>query len=295
MTEAHVEVDGRRLHLRNLDKVLYPRAGFTKAEVIDYYARVAGVMLPHLHGRPVTLKRFPDGVDGVSFFEKNCPSHRPPWVETTEVGDGVRYCRIEEPAALVWLANLAALEVHVPMAEAETIDCPRAVVFDLDPGPGVDVVGCGHVALRIRDLFEHVGRVTFPKTSGSKGLQVYLPLNTPTSYEDTTPFAHGVARLLEQRHAADVTSVMKRSERPGKVLIDWSQNVRAKTTVAAYSLRARREPTVSTPVTWDEVADAVAAGDPARLTFTAPDVVARVATHGDLFAAVLTTAQTLPV
>jgi bifunctional non-homologous end joining protein LigD len=291
--DQHVDIGGRQLVVRNLQKVMYPATGFTKAEVIDYYARVAPVMLPHLAGRPVTRRRFPDGEDGASFFEKNCPSHRPDWVPTAEIDD-VSYCRIEEPAAMVWLANLAALELHVPMGLADSITHPRAIVFDLDPGPGVDAAGCARVAVRIREVLDALGLECWPKTSGSKGLQVYAPINTPTSYDDTTPFAHGVAKLLEQEDPKFVTSVMRKDLRKGKVFVDWSQNTTHKTTVCVYSLRAVERPRVSTPVQWDEVEAAAEAGDATLLEFEAVDVLARVDEHGDLFAPVLDLEQVLP-
>lgn len=296
-----VEVAGRRLQLSNLDKVLYPRVGFTKAEVIRYYAAIAPVMLPHLAGRCVTFRRFPDGVDGPSFFEKRCPSHRPDWVDTA-VGPGdrngeVRYCLLEEPAALVWSANLAALELHTPMSLAVDLDTPTTLVFDLDPGPDVGIAGCARVALEVREVLDSVGLTGVAKTSGSKGMQLYVPLNTPHDFEHTRGFALAVGQLLERRDPTRVTTEMTKSKRVGRVFIDWSQNVRAKTTVCVYSLRARPEPTVSTPLLWEEV-ERAAAGDAeastSPLSFTADDVLERVADHGDLFAPVLTVRQQLP-
>ncbi|MGQ0431455.1 MAG: non-homologous end-joining DNA ligase [Microthrixaceae bacterium] len=295
-TEHVVEIDGRRLKLSNLDKVLYPEAGFTKAEVIDYAVRIAPVMLPHVADRGLTLRRYPNGVDGSSFFEKRCPSHRPEWVGTFD-GPGDRngtigYCALDSAAALAWAANLAALELHAPMARGSNIESPTMLVFDLDPGPGTGITECAEVALDIRAVLDNLaGLVCLPKTSGSKGLQLYVPLNTPHTHEHCSSFALAVAQVLEKHHADRVTSTMAKAARPNKVFIDWSQNSRHKTTIAVYSLRARPRPTVSTPVTWDEI-DAAASGEP--LSFEAPEVLDRVAQLGDLFAPVLTTEQVLP-
>jgi bifunctional non-homologous end joining protein LigD len=295
-----VEIDGRQLSLSNLDKVLYPQAGFTKAEVIDYYHRIGPVLVPHLGGRPVTLKRYPNGVDGASFYEKNCPKHRPEWVQTVAFEGGsrrgqlVNYCLIDSVAHLVWTANLAALELHPGLASAPDLLCPRCVVFDLDPGLPAGVVDCARVALWLRELLDHVGLAAWPKTSGSKGLQVYVPLNTPATFDDTRSFALAVGQLLEREHPTQVLTNMNPALRKAKVFIDWSQNVASKTTVAVYSLRARERPTVSTPVTWDEVAGAVSNGDGDTLRFEAADVLSRVERHGDLFEPLLTTQQEVP-
>jgi len=295
--DTEVVVGDRRLKLSNLDKVLYPEAGFTKAEVIDYYARVAPAMLPHVGGRPVTFRRFPNGVDAPSFYEKNCPSHAPDWVSTVpmEGSEGTTvHCDLAEPAALVWAANLAALELHVTMGRSVDVATPTMVVFDLDPGPPAAILDCAEIALWVRDSLAGAGLECFPKTSGSKGLQVYLPVNTPTSFEVTSWFAHTLAQMLESAHPERVTSVMRKDLRKGKVFVDWSQNSRHKTTVCAYSLRARARPTVSTPVRWDEVEEALHAGDAGLLTFEAADVLARVEEHGDLFALTATLEQELP-
>jgi bifunctional non-homologous end joining protein LigD len=290
-----VEIDGRELSVSNLDKVLYPEVGFTKAEVIDYYVRVAPAMLPHVTHRGVTLRRYPDGVDGPSFFEKRSPDHRPDWIGTAlGPGDrkgGIHYLVIDEVATLAWVGNMAALEVHAPMARAPDIDSPTMVVFDLDPGPGNDIVDCCRVALEIRAVLDDLGFQAWAKTSGSKGLQLYLPLNTPHTHEHASSFALAVAQLLEKQDPKRVTSVMKKQLRKGKVFVDWSQNSFHKTTVAAYSLRARPTPTVSTPVSWDEVEEG-AGGE--RLGFTAPEVLERVADLGDLFAPTATLEQQLP-
>lgn len=290
-----VEVGDRSLSVSNLDKVLYPAAAFTKAQVIDYYVRIAPVMLTHVAGRGVTLRRWPDGVDGESFFEKRCPKHRPDWVPTAlgpgDRGGPIGYCCLDEVAALAWSANLAALEIHAPMARATDIESPTMVVFDLDPGAPATITECCQVALDIRDVLEHLDLVVFPKTSGSKGLQLYLPLNSPHSHEHASSFALAVAQMLEKQTPDRVVSNMTKALRPGKVFIDWSQNSRHKTTIAPYSLRAKATPTVSTPVSWDEVA-AGADGEP--LSFDSADVLVRVDELGDLFAATATLEQSLP-
>lgn len=287
-----VDVDGRRLKLSNLDKVLYPEPGFTKGQVIDYYRRVAPVVLPHLRGRALTLKRYPNGVDGKYFYEKQKPSHAPEWVRsaTIETGDrDIDFVLCDDLPTLVWLANLADLELHPSLALAKNPDRPTVLAFDLDPGEPAALPECREVALLLRDTFADLGLECLAKTSGSKGMQVYVPLNKPVTYDETKPFAQALAQLLEKQHPKLVTSSMKKSLRPGKVFIDWSQNSRHKTTVAVYSLRARERPTVSTPLTWDEVAD-----DGLDLVFDSSAVVERIAAHGDLFAPVLELKQTLP-
>lgn len=286
-----VDVEGRQLQLSNLDKVLYPQDGFTKGEVIDYYTRIAPVLLPHLADRPLTVKRYPNGADGQFFFEKNAARGTPDWVRTvklpapgsTKNRDTIDYVVVEELATLVWLANLAALELHVPQWRVP--GCARkprtdTLVFDLDPGASATIAQCCEVALLLRDLLAEDGLLLFAKTSGSKGMQV----SAPVAVEDpgyTSTFAHAIAKILEERHPELVISRMTKSLRPGKILVDWSQNNPAKTTVAPYSLRAREQPTVSTPLDWDEVA---AGGN---LRFTAAQVLARVEERGDLFAGVL--------
>jgi len=301
-----VEVDGRELSLSNLDKVLYPSVGFTKAEVIDYYRRIAPVMVPHLAGRPITLKRYPNGVEDAFFFEKNCPSHHPDWVRTLDIESSgrragrnrpeiVHYCLLESPAHLVWTANLAALELHPGLQTEADVGRPTWVVFDLDPGAPADEVTCGEVALLLRELLDHLGLVSMVKTSGSKGLQLYVPLNTPgVTFRDTSDFALALGGLLERERPELVTTNMAKEQRPGRVFVDWSQNSFTKTTIAVYSLRARPRPTVSTPVSWEELAAAVSTGDASSLRFEAGEVLARVAGGGDLFAGLLTTEQQLP-
>ena len=291
-----VDIDGRTVRLTNLDKVLYP-SGFTKAEVVDYHARIAPWIIPHLAGRCITFRRFPDGTDRDGFFEKRCPAHRPEWVHVAlGPGDrrgGIEYCRIEEPAAMVWAANLAAIELHAPMALAADLDNPRALVFDFDPGPKTSIVECCEVAIGVRDVLESVGLEGWCKTSGSKGLQLYVPLNTPdVTHDATADFALAVGQVMERQMPGRVTTIMAKAERPGKIFVDWSQNAHHKTTIAPYSLRARHDPTVSTPVSWDEVERCVADG--VELRFEAADVLERVGELGDLFAPVLTLEQRLP-
>jgi len=297
---VEVEIDGRTLSLSNLDKPMYPQAGFAKGHVIDYYTRVSPALLPHLHGRPLTLKRYPDGVEGPHFYEKQCPSHRPPWVRTVAAdssrarGGKIDFCLADDLPTLVWLANLADLELHTSLATAEDYSRPTVVAFDLDPGAPATIVQCAEVALELRMIFEHLGMEAFPKTSGSKGMQVYVPLNTPVTYRETSPFAKALAQLLERRHPKGIVSEMNRSLRKGRVFVDWSQNSRHKTTVCVYSLRALPQPTVSTPLRWEEVEAVTESRDPDDLVFTARQVIERVAGHGDLFAGVAELRQELP-
>src|SRR5829696_6633367 len=296
-----VEVSGHKIKLTNLDKVMYPAAGFTKGQVIDYYTRIYPYVGPHLAERPLTLKRYPNGVEGDFFYEKQCPRHRPDWVKTIAVfsrhnNADINFCVVDQLATLVWLAQLADLELHTSMALAVAPENPFQMVFDLDPGPGTDVIDCARVGCWLRDIFEHLGLKSFPKTSGSKGLQVYVPLNQPdvTYVPGTKTFSRACAELIEKQHPEQVVSNMAKELRRGKVLVDWSQNDEHKTTVCVYSLRAKERPTVSTPVTWDEVEDALAAGDPGMLTFDSDDVLARVERHGDLFSPVVEVEQELP-
>ncbi len=298
-TSNSIEIEGRTLTLTNLDKVLYPAAGFTKGQVIDYYARIAPALVPQLHGRPLTLKRYPGGVDQEFFFEKNATKHRPDWIKTAPIWSegnqrNVNYILANDIPTLIWVANLAAIELHPSLSLAKNIGCPRMMVFDLDPGPPATIIQCCQVGFWLREVFEHFGLQSFPKTSGSKGLQIYVPLNTPTSYEKTKPFAHALARLLENNHRDLVVSDMKKQLRVGKVLVDWSQNDEHKTTVSVYSLRARERPTVSTPVKWEEVEQAFKKKDAKLLVFEAEEVIKRVDKMGDLFAPVLTLKQKLP-
>jgi bifunctional non-homologous end joining protein LigD len=297
--DSTIEVQGKQLKLSNLDKVLYPATGFTKQQIIDYYVRIAPAMLPHLAGRALTRKRYPNGVDEEFFYEKNAPQHRPEWVKTAPIwSEGnhrtVHYILADDLPTLVWLANLAAIELHPSLALAQDITCPTMMVFDLDPGPPANIVQCCQVGLWLREVFDHFGLRSFPKTSGSKGLQIYVPLNTPTKYEATKTFAHALAQLLEHDHREMVVSDMKKSIRTGKVFVDWSQNDEHKTTIAVYSMRAREHPTVSTPVTWEEVERTLKKKDANLLVFEAPQTVSRVEKMGDLFAPVLELKQRLP-
>jgi bifunctional non-homologous end joining protein LigD len=297
--DSTIEVQGKQLKLSNLEKVLYPATGFTKQQVIDYYVRIAPAMVPHLAERPLTRKRYPNGVDEEFFYEKNAPQHRPDWVKTAPIWSErnrrtIHYILADDLATLVWLANLAAIELHPSLSLAKDITCPTMMVFDLDPGAPANIVQCCQVGLWLREIFEHFGLQSFAKTSGSKGLQVYVPLNTPTNYESTKTFSHALAQLLEHEHSEMVVSDMKKQVRTGKVFVDWSQNDEHKTTVAVYSLRAREHPTVSTPVTWEEVECALKKKDANLLVFEAKQVVARFEKMGDLFAPVLTLKQRLP-
>jgi bifunctional non-homologous end joining protein LigD len=297
--DSTIEVQGKQLKLSNLEKVLYPATGFTKQQVIDYYVRIAPAMVPHLAGRPLTRKRYPNGVDEEFFYEKNAPQHRPDWVKTAPIwSEGnrrmVHYILADDLATLVWLANLAAIELHPSLSLAEDITCPTMMVFDLDPGPPANIVQCCQVGLWLREIFEHFKLQSFPKTSGSKGLQIYVPLNTPTKYESTKNFSHALAQLLEHEHRDMVVSDMKKQLRTGKVFVDWSQNDEHKTTIGVYSLRAREHPTASTPVTWEEVERALKKKDANLLVFEAKQVVARFEKMGDLFAPTLELKQRLP-
>jgi bifunctional non-homologous end joining protein LigD len=297
--ETVIEIEGKQLKLSNLDKILYPAAGFTKGQVIDYYVRIAPTLIPHLDGRPLTLKRYPEGVDGMFFYEKSCPKHRPHWVQTAPVwssgrNDYIQFCLAQDIATLVWAANLADLELHTSLSRAKKIDEPTMMVFDLDPGPPADIVLCCQVAFWLRDIFDRFKLKAFAKTSGSKGLQIYVPLNTPVTYDETKAFSHALARLLEQEHADLVVSEMKKTLRVGKIFVDWSQNDVHKTTVNVYSLRAKERPTVSTPVTWEEVEKCLKKKDASLLVFDSTQVLARVKELGDIFAPVLNLKQRLP-
>ncbi|HEV2728068.1 MAG TPA: non-homologous end-joining DNA ligase, partial [Solirubrobacterales bacterium] len=297
--KAAVTVEDRELELSNLDKVLYPKTGFTKGQLIDWYARIGEVLLPHLRGRPLTLKRYPEGVEGKHFYEKRCPAHRPEWVTTASVyserhEEEIDYCAVEDLPTLVWLANLADIELHTSLSKAEAMERPTAMVFDLDPGAPADVLDCAQVAVWLHGLFEQLGLNCYPKTSGSKGMQLYVPLNGDATYEQTKPFAKAVAETLERKFGDRVVSQMSKAKRPGKVLIDWSQNDVHKTTVSVYSLRAKERPTVSTPLEWGEVEAALEKGDAEALVFDHAAVLERVAAKGDLFAPLLSEEQELP-
>jgi bifunctional non-homologous end joining protein LigD len=286
---VEVAVEGRTLSLSNLGKVMYPAVGFTKGEVIDYYTRIAPYLLPHLRDRPLTLKRYPNGVEGSYFYEKNCPSHAPDWVRK-ERFDGIPYCVCDDLPTLVWLANLADLELHPSLSLTDDVDRPTVMAFDLDPGPPAGLAECCEVAVLLRDALAQIGLESFAKTSGSKGIQLYVPLNTEEVDYDhgTKALSHALARHLEAAHRKLIVSQQRKELRRGKVLIDWSQNDEKKTTVSVYSLRARERPTVSTPLRWEEL------DDPDALVFEAADVLERVEEHGDLFAPVAELRQELP-
>jgi bifunctional non-homologous end joining protein LigD len=290
-----IEIEGRELKLSNLDKVLYPAAGFRKADVIDYFRRIAPLQLPHLAGRPPTLVRAPDGPGGPRFFEKNCPSHRPAWMTVFpghEATGGTKGCLVDEVPSLIWLANLAALELHTHQWTVDDPKHPTAMVIDLDPGAPATIVDCCRVALELRDTLEQLGLQAVVKTSGGKGLHLSVPVvGSDATDDETKTFARALGQLLESRDPKRVLVDMTRAKRSGKVFIDWSQNDRHKTTVCAYSLRLQDRPTVSTPLSWDEIADAE---DPDALVFEAPDVLERVEQVGDLYADSLTLHQELP-
>jgi bifunctional non-homologous end joining protein LigD len=297
-TTGQVEVGGRRLAIRNLDRVVFPRVGTTKAEVLDYYVRVADVLLPHLRDRLLHLHRYPEGVAGPRFWQKGCPEHRPQWLPTEPVWSrdkqaNIDFCVANELAAVLWAVNIGSIELHTSLHTRHDHRRPTTLAFDLDPGEGVDVLGCAEVALRLRDVLASAGLASLVKTSGSKGLQVYVPLGGAATYDEVKPAARSVAEALEARWPDRVVSRMAKALRPGKVLVDWSQNTEHKSMVSAYSIRAKARPTVSTPVDWDEVEAAAGASDPGRLVFEIGDVLHRVARHGDLFAGVLTGTQAL--
>jgi bifunctional non-homologous end joining protein LigD len=296
---VEVRVEDRTLRLTNLDKVYWPEVGFTKGQMIEYYTRIAPVLLPHLRQRPLTLKRYPEGVDGQMFYEKNCPKHRPDWMHTAKVwSDGndrhMYYCVVDDLPSLVWVAQLGTIELHTSLSLAPELSEPRAMVFDLDPGPPATIVECCQVAMWLRDWFLERDLQAFPKTSGNKGLQVYVPINRHVDYDLTKHVSRGLAQKLERDHPRQVVSLQRKTLREGRVLIDWSQNDENKTTINVYSLRARVRPTVSTPVRWDEVEHCLEAGDPSLLVFDSQAVLQRVERHGDLFEPLLTLKQKLP-
>lgn len=284
----------------NLEKIFYPQTGFTKGQMIDYYSRVSSALLPHMKNRPLTLKRYPDGVEGFFFYEKNCPSHKPEWIKTVpiwsdEKNANTEYCVANDLPSLLWAVNLGSLELHTSLSLGKEIMRPTVVAFDLDPGAPANVIDCCDVALWLRRIFDELGMESFPKTSGSKGLQIYVPLNTATSYDETKPFAQALAQMLEAQHPDRVVSKMKKELRRGRVFVDWSQNDNHKTTVCVYSMRAKPRPTVSTPLQWKEVESAVKKRDPEMLEFETDAVLKRVEKYGDLFEPVLKLKQKVPV
>lgn len=297
-TVRTLDLGDTTLQVSNLEKVFYPQVPFTKGDVIRYYGQVAPILLPHLAGRPLTLKRYPDGIEGEFFYERHCPSHRPDWITTARVpktdGGSICYCVVDGLPALIWAVNLATLELHPFLHRSRALNRPTVLAFDLDPGPPAHVLQSAEVALHLHTLFAALGLESFVKTSGSKGLQVYVPLNTPVAYATTKAFARGVAEALETRFPKLVVSRMAKDLRKGKVLVDWSQNDAHKTTVAVYSLRARPRPTVSTPLTWEELERAHRKQDAQLLSFETKEVLQRIRRHGDLFAPVLTHQQKLP-
>jgi bifunctional non-homologous end joining protein LigD len=298
MTAGQFDIGGRRLAIRHLDRVLFPRTGTTKSEVLSYYVEVSKCMLPHLRERLLHMHRYPEGVEGPRFWQKGCPEHRPRWIPTAPVwsrdkGQNIDYCVVNELAALLWAVNIGSIELHTSLHLRSHLHRPTVIAFDLDPGAGAGLLECCEVALRLRELFEQLGMEAFVKTSGSKGLQLYVPLNTETSYEVTKPVAHRIAAVLADHTPELVVSQMGRNARAGKILIDWSQNTEHKSMVCAYSVRAKQRPTVSTPVRWSEVEAALNRGDPGQLSFEMNAVRERVAELGDLFEPVLSKRQHL--
>ena len=297
--KAELVVEGRKLAVSNLDKVLYPKAGFTKGEMIHYYIQIAPVLLPHLKDRPLTMKRYPNGVEAEFFYEKNCPSHRPKWVRTATVWSegnqrNMDYCLAQDLPTLVWAANLADIELHTSLSRKQDVARPAMMVFDLDPGAPADIVQCCEVGLWLRDILQTMKLKSWAKTSGSKGLQVYVPLNTPVTYDQTKALSRDLAEYLEREHPKLVVSKMAKALRKGKIFVDWSQNDQHKTTICVYSLRAKEQPTVSTPVTWEEVEECARKKKAQLLVFRCEQTVARVEKMGDLFAPIETLKQKFP-
>jgi bifunctional non-homologous end joining protein LigD len=297
--KAQLEVEGRKLAVSNLDKVLYPKAGFTKGDLIHYYIQIAPVLLPHLKDRPLTMKRYPNGVEGEFFYEKNCPSHRPKWVKTATVWSegnqrNMDYCLAQDLPTLVWAANLADIELHTSLSRKNDVARPAMMVFDLDPGAPADIVQCCQVGLWLREILAAMKLKSWAKTSGSKGLQVYVPLNTPVTYDETKALSHALAEYLERDHPDLVVSKMAKALRKGKIFVDWSQNDEHKTTICVYSMRAKEQPTVSTPVTWEEVEKCLRKKDAKSLVFRYDQTLARVKKMGDLFEEVEKLKQRVP-
>lgn len=297
--KAELVVEGRKLAVSNLDKVLYPKAGFTKGEMIHYYIQIAPVLLPHLKDRPLTMKRYPNGVEAEFFYEKNCPSHRPKWVRTATVWSegnqrNMDYCLAQDLPTLVWAANLADIELHTALSRKQDVARPTMMVFDLDPGAPADIVQCCQVGLWLRDILQGLKLKSWAKTSGSKGLQVYVPLNTPVTYDQTKALSHDLAEYLEREHPKLIVSKMSKALRKGKIFVDWSQNDEHKTTICVYSLRAKEQPTVSTPVTWEEVEECARKKKAQLLVFRCEQTVARVEKMGDLFEPIETLKQKFP-
>jgi bifunctional non-homologous end joining protein LigD len=298
-TESEIRVGTKTLKVSNVGKVFYPKVGFTKGQVIDYYIRISKWLLPHLKDRPLTLKRYPNGVEGEFFYEKRCPTFRPKWLKTAMIWSegnqaNIDFCLANDLPSLVWAANLGDLELHTSLSKKQNPLKPTMMVFDLDPGPPADILNCIRVAFWLRAIFDHLGLQSFAKTTGSKGLQVYVPLNTAICYDETKVFAKTLAQLLTREHPNEVVYDMKKALRVGKVLVDWSQNDDHKTTVCVYSLRAKERPTVSTPLTWEELEKVQRSGKAEQLVFDSEAVLKRAEKFGDLFGPVLTLKQKLP-
>ena len=299
MSGKIIESAGRRLALSNLEKELYPACAFTKADVLEYYRRMATWLLPHLQGRALTMKRYPAGVDKPFFFEKRCPVHRPPWVETAEIrpagGEAMTFCLVNDLETLLWVANLASLELHVPLARATSPETPAALVFDLDPGAPANILDCAKVALILRDILSRLGLASRVKTSGQKGLHLFVPLNdAAATFADTRQFSRTVAVILEKNYPELVTAKMAKTARSGKVFINWEQNDASLTMICVYSLRAREKPFVSCPLDWQELEQLAALGDPEKLHILSAEALRRAEEKGDLFGEVLMKKQKLP-
>jgi bifunctional non-homologous end joining protein LigD len=299
VSRTFVEMAGRRLPLSNLEKDLYPSYGFTKARILEYYRVIAPFLLSHLKDRALTLKRYPEGVESDFFFEKRCPGHRPPWVKTAEIaqdhGELLRFCVVNDLETLLWVGNLASLELHVPLARAGSPRTPDSMVFDLDPGEPADILACARVAMILQDLLYRMGLISYVKTSGQKGLHVLVPLNRKdTTFEDTKIFSKAVAGVMQKHYPDLVTSKMAKQERTGRVFINWSQNDASKTMICVYSLRAREKPFVSFPLEWGELEELARQGDPEKFQITHSEAVRRTAEKGDLFREVLVKEQRLP-
>ena len=299
MSPKIIDIAGKSLSLANLEKDLYPAYGFTKAQILEYYRRMAPFILPHLQDRALTLKRYPEGVDQDYFFEKRCPAHRPAWVQTAQVsleeGEEMTVCLVNNLETLIWVENLASLELHVPLARVNSPETPDSMVFDLDPGEPATILDCARVAFILRDLFKHLGLASYVKTSGQKGLHVFVPLHQKeTTFTDTKRFSKAVAEIMQKNYPDLVTAKMAKELRPGKVFINWSQNDSTKTMVAVYSLRAKEKPTVSFPLGWPELEQLAGQGDPEKLQILYSEAVRRVEKEGDLFQEVLVKQQKLP-
>lgn len=299
MNRKVVDIAGRRLSLSNLEKDLYPSCGFTKARILEYYRRIAEFILPHLKDRALTMKRYPEGVEKEFFYEKRCPSHRPAWVNTAEIpekdGERMTACLVNDAETLIWVANLACLELHVPLAKAASPERPDSMVFDLDPGEEADIIDCARVALILRDLLSRLRLTGWVKTSGLKGLHVFVPLNCrEATFEATKEFSKAVAVILQKNYPELVTAKMAKESRKGKVFINWSQNDASKTMICVYSLRAREKPVVSFPLAWGELEHLAGEGAPEKFHIVHSEALRRVETMGDLFREMLVKEQRLP-